>query len=78
VAQLPTCNEVNGWLDSDISGGLLSGQRFDHDFFRKLPADAKARMANLADDMRLGVLADQADFLLLAKAHFAKAIGNFR
>jgi hypothetical protein len=76
VAELPTCKEVNGWLDSDISGGFLSGQRFDHDFFRQLSADAESRVANLADDM--GVLADEPDFLLFAKAHFAQAAGDFR
>jgi hypothetical protein len=50
--------------------------RLDDDLFRELRADAKAYIANLADN--IGLLSEEADFLFFAKAHFPEAMGDFR
>ena len=49
--------------------------RLDDDLFRELRADAKADIANLADN--IGLLSEEADFLFFAKAHFTEAMGDF-
>jgi len=76
VAVPPTCNVVNGWLVSGMSGSPFFDQRFDQDLFREFRADAEPGMTNLANN--IGVAADEADFLVFAKPHLAQAAGNFR
>jgi hypothetical protein len=60
-----------------ISGRLRVGaDRFDQDGFRQLFADTQARVANLANQIRL--MADQLHDLFFAEAHFSQAHPNFR
>lgn len=43
--------------------------------FRKFRANAEPRVTNLANN--IGVAADETDFLVFAKTHFAQAAGDF-
>jgi hypothetical protein len=59
-----------------LSGFHLPWLCLDENGFGQFLTDTKARVANLADHVRLA--ADKLDPLFLAKAHFAEACPKFR
>src|SRR5688572_15374238 len=57
--------------------GELRGNRMnrlDNDLLRELHADAETHIADLANNIRM--LGEQADFLLLAEAHFTEPMSD--
>jgi hypothetical protein len=66
-------------MDADILRDLSGRNGFDGldpDLFGELRTDAEPGLANLAND--IGMAAEQANALFLAKAEFTEANGDFR
>jgi hypothetical protein len=74
VAVVPNATEVSGWRPAGMASQGRGRQGLDKDGIRELFADPQPRIANLANETRLP--RHQLDFLLLAKTHLAKPMGD--